>query len=305
MNLFIAALHSNGYCHTARYDKLNDYEKEIVNTVPNILESYHYIYKQTFVDAIRNKGDKVFLDSGAFSAFTLGVTINVADYCEWIKTNIDIIRHEDGIMMASVVDGIGDPLQTWRNQHEMEARGVKPLPCFHFGEDEKYLEHYIENYDYITIGGLVPVSTQQAMNWLDRIWDRYLVDGSGRARLKVHAFGVTSIPLMERYPWFSCDSSSWIQSAAYGGIVTPKYGNISVSDKSPSRHDVGRHAHNFSDAEKEALFSMIENQGFNIERLSTVYESRAAYNVWSYIQIGEMIDSKNIETFAAPQMELF
>jgi len=293
MNLFLAALYTNGYragCESARYAKLNEREKVIADSAMHVLESWHYVGKQRFVDAMRMDGAKVFLDSGAFSAYTLGVTLSVEEYCNYIKRNIDIIRVEDGALMASVLDGIGDALQTYRNQLEMEARGVRPLPCYHFGEDPRYLQHYVENYEYITLGGMVGASSSQLMVWLDEIWDRYLLSGSGRAKIKVHGFGITAIPIMERYDWYSVDSSSWIQSAAFGGVVTPQWGPISVSEKSPSRHDAGQHVCNLSPMEREEVLKSFAEQGFDYERLSTVYESRAAFNIYGYMAIGDQMN---------------
>lgn len=292
MNLFLAAVYTNAYKPGQnRYLKLNEHEQTIVQNLPHILESYHYVGSQRIVDQMRADGAKVFLDSGAFSAHSLGVSISIEDYCEYIKRNMDILRIEDGAVMASVLDGIGDPLQTWRNQIEMELRGAKPLPCFHFGEDTRYLDWYIERYEYITIGGMVGKSTDTLIKWLDRIWEKNLIDGSGNAKIKVHAFGITSVSVMERYPWYSCDSSSWIQSAAFGSIVTPQYGPLSVSEKSPSRHDQGRHLTTLTQPEQDYVLAMLEKQGFTLERLSTVYESRAAYNLWSYGIINTMVNA--------------
>lgn len=306
MNIFMAAVYSNSYMPGQnRYVKLTEHEQNLVRGIPHILESYHYVGKQKAVDDMRANGAHIFLDSGAFSAFTLGVQLSVADYCDYINRNRDIIRVEDGVAMASVLDGIGDPLQTWRNQYEMELRGARPLPCFHAGEDERYLEHYVKNYEYITLGGMVGSSTKQLCIWLDRIWDRYLTDGSGRPRLKVHGFGITAIPIMERYPWYSCDSSSWIQSAAFGSIVTPEHGPLSVSSKSPSRHDAGQHATTLTPIEQDYIFQMLEKQGFTYERLSTVYESRAAYNLWAFGVINVMINAQNNDKFRARIQELF
>jgi hypothetical protein len=306
MNIFMAAVYSNSYMPGMnRYVKLNDREREAVVNIPHILESWHYVGKQSFVDHMRNNAAQIFLDSGAFSAYTLGVSLSVADYCAYIERNRDILRKEDGVIMASVLDGIGDPLQTWRNQLEMEMRGCKPLPCFHAGEDFRYLEHYVKNYEYITLGGMVGSSTKALSVWLDRVWGNYLTDGSGRPRLKVHGFGITAIPLMERYPWHSCDSSSWIQSAAFGSIVTPEWGPLSVSEKSPSRHDAGQHASTLSAIETEHVFRTLESQGFTYERLSTIYESRAAYNLWAFGVINAMMNAQNNERFRAAVQELY
>lgn len=306
MKVYMAAVYTNHVRKGQRtYEDLNDHEKSLVQAVPNILESWHYVGKQSFVDHMRNDNAKIFLDSGAFSAFNLKIKLSVEEYCDYIKRNMDILRVDGNAVMASVLDGIGDPLETWRNQQEMELRGVRPLPCFHAGEDERYLEHYVKNYEYITLGGLVGSSTKQLQIWLDRVWSRYLTDGSGRARLKVHGFGITSIPLMERYPWHSCDSSSWVQTASFGGIMTPEYGPLSVSEQSPSRHDWGQHVSTLTPLEQDKIFEMLENQGFTYERLSTKYQARFAYNLWAYGVINTMINANKSETFRQEIQELF
>lgn len=318
MDIYMAAVYTNSYMEGMnRYVKLNDREREIVNSLPHILESWHYVGKQSYVDHMRRCGAKVFLDSGAFSAFTLGVELSVSEYVDYIARNMDILRVEDGNLMASVLDGIGDPHQTYRNQLEMEGllklKGIdaRPLPCFHSGEDERYLEHYVQNYDYITLGGMVGASTQQLMVWLDRMWDRYLTDGSGRPRCKVHGFGITAIPIMEAYPWYSCDSSSWIQSAAFGSIIMPGISAknpampMSVSEKSPSRHDWGQHATTLSQVEVDFVFKTLEDNGFTYERLSQIYESRAAYNLWAFGVVNSLMNANASPTFRVRSAELF
>jgi hypothetical protein len=320
MHIYMAAVYSNSYMPGMnRYVKLNERERGIVETLPHILESWHYVGKQSFVDHMRNNKAQIFLDSGAFSAFTLGVELKVEDYVDYIYRNWDIIRGEGpGNMMASVLDGIGDADKTYKNQMEMEylfrtKYGVdwRPLPCFHAGEPEHYLEEYVRNYDYITLGGMVGVSTKQLMIWLDRIWNGYLVDGSGRPKIKVHGFGITAVPIMKAYPWYSCDSSSWIQSAAFGSVIMPRANSpamawpINVSEKSPSRHDAGQHATTLTPPEIDYVFRTLEEQGFTYERLSTIYESRAAYNLWAFGVINTLVDAARSEKFKARVQELF
>ena len=234
MYIYNAATFYNNYQKGGtHYVDLNERERRAINELPHLLESYHYFNKENLVDMVRQHNRPVFLDLGAFSAWTLGVSIDLPTYCDYIIRNEDIIRKEDGVLMASVLDGIGDALLTYQNQLQMESLGAKPLPCFHVGEDERYLEHYIKNYEYITLGGMVRVPAKQLMIWLDRMWDKYLTDGSGKPRLKVHGFGITAIPIMERYPWWSVDSSTWVQFASFGSIITPDKGTIFVSDKFP------------------------------------------------------------------------
>jgi hypothetical protein len=286
VQIYVAAAIHNGFLWNSNgWLSLNDQEREICGQYPHLLESYHYINKQKTVDIIREGGIQVFLDSGAFSAWTLGVDLSVAEYCDYIKRNEDIIRKDDGALMASVMDGIGDPLQTYRNQLD--------------------LEWYIANYDYITIGGMVGKSTPQLMIWLDRIWNKYMVDGSGNPRIKVHAFGVTSIPLMEAYPWYSCDSSSWVQVAAFGNIMFPNIGALGVSGQSPKRHEAGQHVSTLQPPEVAYMHRLFEQYGFSYDQLSGSTYSRRAWNILMYREISASINAEKGAKYRTHNQELF
>jgi hypothetical protein len=277
VKLYIAGLYSSTFTKTGRiYQALSETEKHFRDSVEFYLESYHYVHKDTYVRRIREDGARVFLDSGAFSAFTQGVEIDIGAYCDYIHANGDIIE------VASVLDAIGDPEGTWRNQCEMERRGVKPLPCFHYGEPESLLEHYIANYDYITLGGMVPISTPQLKLWLDRLFERHICDANGVPRTKVHGFGLTSLPLMERYPWYSVDSSTWIQWASRGMILLPGVGQLHISADSSYRKVEGQHFDTLSKLEQERLSAIIESFGTSAERLATTYPPRWGFNVWAF-----------------------
>lgn len=288
MKLYLAGIYTANFkIGGSLYNRLTENEKRQRESATNLLESYHYIHRQTFVDSIRADGRKVFLDSGAFSAFTKGVEVDLPKYCDYIKRNKDIIEHVDGTLLASVLDGIGDPLKTWQNQLAMEQLGVRPLPCFHYGEDERYLEWYIANYDYITLGGMVPISTPQLKLWLDRIWEKYLTDGSGRPRIKVHGFGLTTVSLMERYPWYSVDSSSWVQIARVGGmLLMPEARVINVSNQSPQRRVEGQHIDTLTPLQRQAVEQKLAACGVDTERMRETYLSRWCYNIWAFYQLG-------------------
>ena len=288
MKLYLAGIYTANFkIGGSLYNRLTENEKRQRESATNLLESYHYIHRQTFVDSIRADGRKVFLDSGAFSAFTKGVEVDLPKYCDYIKRNKDIIEHVDGTLLASVLDGIGDPLKTWRNQLAMEQLGVRPLPCFHYGEDERYLEWYIANYDYITLGGMVPISTPQLKLWLDRIWEKYLTDGSGRPRIKVHGFGLTTVSLMERYPWYSVDSSAWVQIARVGGmLLIPEARVIDVSNQSPQRRVEGQHIDTLTPLQRQAVEQKLAACGVDTERMRETYLSRWCYNIWAFDQLG-------------------
>jgi hypothetical protein len=308
MKIFNAAVWTNNYAPGQnKHGELEEHEQQkVADAVKGpILESYHYIKKGRYADEIRNGGGKIFLDSGAFSAFTLGVEIPISEYCNFIHANDDIILRDDGILMAAGMDSIGNEYETFHNLDKMWKLGVKALPTFHAGEDEKFLELYIKHYPYILLGGMVGGSQLQLMNWLDRVWSNNLTDGSGNPRLKVHGFGITSDKLIERYPWYSVDSSLWIQSASFGMIVTKKYRNITVSTNSPARHTRGAHLANMSNEEQKAILKIIDDAGFNFERLSESYQSRVSYNLWSMGEIMKVHNKKGCNMDFMSVQELF
>ena len=305
MKLYLAGLYTSNFTkQSQQFLRCDEAEQQARLDVRYFLESYHYIHKQSYVDKIRADGVKVFLDSGAFSAFTKGVDVDLDAYCRYIHDNMDIIEVIDGALCASVLDGIGDPYKTYLNQKAMEERGVKPLPCFHYGEPEEYLEYYIENYSYITLGGMVPISTPQLRYWLDRLWSKYLTDDEGRPKIKVHGFGLTVLELMTKYPWYSVDSSSWVQIAANGNILIPNKGILAVSDTSPNRHVANQHFDTLTPPLKEAARELLASQGFDIERMRTEYISRWVYNCWAFTHINKQLENKEVR-FVRAQEELF
>lgn len=175
-----------------------------------ILLSYHYV-KDTDLDALLAKYftepyPEVFIDSGAFSADTQGVSIDIQDYIAYIK------RYRHLITTYSNLDVIRNPEGTWRNQQVMEDEGLAPLPVFHGGTDWSWLEHYIERYPYIALGGLVG-KIQSARGWLVRCFQM------AKGRAVFHGFGVTAWGVLKDFPWYSVDSSSWGKGFRYGQVM--------------------------------------------------------------------------------------
>lgn len=298
MKVYLAALLYNNFrVGSPFWGRLNEREKQAVFDVGYLLDSYHYVHKEVMVERIRISGRSIFLDSGAFSAYTQGVEIDIDEYIQYIKD------HQDFVEVASVLDAIGDPDQTYRNQNYMEKRGVEALPCYHYGEDEEILKYYVANYDYITIGGMVPISSAQLKIWLDRIWGRHLVDEEGRAKVKVHGFGLTSIPLMARYPWYSVDSSSWVQLGGVGAVFFPTHGMIHVSEHSPNLKDENQHIDSLPEEQRKVLVDFVESNGFDMDRMRVSHLTRKCFNMLTYNMMMDLQEED--KRFVQKQPEFF
>ena len=180
----------------------------------------------------------LFLDSGAYSAFSKGVEIGIEEYIQFVKDNLPHLG------IYANLDVIGDAEATLKNQRKMEDAGLSPIPTYHIGEPERYLKMYVSNYDYIALGGMAPYSTSPDLpRFLDRCFE-IICGKDGLPKCKVHGFAVTSIKHICRYPWFSCDSTAWVQTSRFGGVFIPskrqgEYAfddsatKISISNRSP------------------------------------------------------------------------
>jgi hypothetical protein len=225
-------------------------------------------YKKRMKNMQNNKKIDLFLDSGAYSAFTKNVKIDINEYITFIKENEDVIDVYSNLDVISSAEG------TWRNQIKMEKVGLHPLPVYHYGEDISWLQKYLDRgYDYMSLGGMVPISTADLRPWLDNLFSKYLTDEKGIPFIKIHGFGLTSLSLLFRYPWYSVDSTSWVMTSRMGGIQMPRWKGgewcydenswkISVSNKSPSQKDAGAHFTTMTVKEKELVLKYIEEKGY-------------------------------------------
>lgn len=248
---------------------------------PYHLESYHYVGNGSKDDAIRYTGHKLFMDSGAFSMFTLGVEVDLDKYGDYLHRSADYIE------VASNVDaiGAGREADSYANQKYLESlKCPMPVcPVHHARDDDKWLVKYLdEGYDYIFLGGMVPESTPYLKDWLDHIWDKYLALPDGTARVKIHGFGLTTLELMERYPWYSVDSTSWVQIGMFGGLYFPVGGRIrtlSISRKSPATKQFDKSFWSLDAVSRAAAEKYIRDRGFDPEQLSESYGMRDKWNI--------------------------
>ena len=131
--------------------------------------------------AKENPGTKVFVDSGAFSAWSRGKEIDVDEYINYVNTNTNELT-----LFASVDNIPGEltrtptlkekqqsPILSWENYLYMRERVKdkdKLLPVFHIGEDFKYLNNICnvildgKHIPYIALGGTVGIKVTQNVN---------------------------------------------------------------------------------------------------------------------------------------------
>jgi hypothetical protein len=163
----------------------------------------------------------VFLDSGAFSAFTLGRKIDLDAYCEYVR------KHTAAFHAYAVLDVIGDIRGTIANYERMRAKDLQPVPVFHVDREKlDLLETYLKDCRYVALGGMAASrpTREELQGKLDPCWrtiQRYWP-------VKVHGLGVMAQWALERYPFYSVDSSSAIVAAGMGRVVRFRRGVLTA-----------------------------------------------------------------------------
>ena len=238
---------------------------------------------------------KTFCDSGAYGAAHSGKVINLDQYIEFINDTpecdvfavLDVIPWSD----AGYMDGGAKQLSaddTWKNYVYMLER-VKPeyrdkLVCaYHYGETEKALQRIISGIDgykpkYIAFGGRAGTHTKDLYSFFDNKFWKW-IERSATPDIKIHAFGVTVFEMLERYPWYSADSTTWLRTGIAGNIHS-RYCKGSVVNISNQRSGHLNHISNLP--KKDLIIEEIESRGFTLEQLAEDYKARNLWNCMYY-----------------------
>ena len=176
-----------------------------------VLVSYHYFKRESLADLFAPFDERpmVFADSGAFSAHSMDMKIDLTAYGKWLDTNANQID------MVATLDVIGDHVATARNTKRLERMGHKVVPVFHVGEPWSLLDDLCAQYSLIALGGMVP--HKHAPLALRR-WLTQAVAVGDAAGTRFHGFGITAPQVIGHVPLFSVDSTTWKNSAKYGAL---------------------------------------------------------------------------------------
>lgn len=227
---------------------------------------------------------KLFVDSGAFSSFTRGKQVDVDDYIELINSiddqvyvfaQVDKIPGEWG--KPKTPEQIAEaPRLSWENYLYMVTRVKSPeklLPIFHQGEDFSWLQNMLDytytegplkgqHIKYIGLSCSKDIQSSAWAPWFDLCFK--MIHESDNPDVKTHAFGMTSLKLLEQFPFTSADSTSWIRSAGFGNIII---GGTTVYTSAQNPNDPG-YIKNLNAALKHDIDVIARKYGYSFFELA-------------------------------------
>lgn len=180
----------------------------------DLLVSYHYFRTdQTMTPLVRDGKFRIIGDSGAFSAWSLGAKIDLAEYAEWCH------RWWDHFCWCASLDVIGDPHTSWRNWLTLRDRyGLLTVPTLHAWADTSWLDAYAaEGVDLIGLGGMGrSPDALRAFRWAVHVlrharrrWEH----------VRFHLWGVTRRQFLDVLPVWSADSSGILGGSFTYGVL--------------------------------------------------------------------------------------
>lgn len=191
------------------------------------LASYAY-FKKDDIATLKSRlyGAPLFADSGAFSAWNLGLDLRIGEYAKWL------LKAYDKWEVYANLDVIYEPAKTYANQKYLEGRVLRPMPVIHMGTSMDELKKYIdEGHDYIGLGGLANrrgVDPAIVKKWADDCF------ATADGKTVFHGFAFVRQNALTEYPWYSVDSSTWIGAERFGTgalFVDGRIKTLAFSDK--------------------------------------------------------------------------
>lgn len=231
---------------------------------------------------------KILVDSGAFTAHRKDVNINCEDYIKFLNENepyleayiqLDQIPGKWG--QERTLEQIKDAeIKSWENYEHMIKNLKNPfklLAVFH--QDEKFenlqrlLDYKINGkpVEYICISGAKDRAGIDRTEWYHKCFE--IIKASNNPNIKVHCLGCSTIRDLLGFPFYSSDSSSWAQTAAFGGIIDKEViaiSSIQLKDaKNKQNFDLVKHLVKERCDRYDIDFDLLQEKGYE----------RGVYNV--------------------------
>ena len=256
----------------------------------NVCRLLSYYRDKTAIKNWKEAGykNKLFIDSGAFTAWTCKVQINVDEYIKYLNeydelftlmAQLDWIPGTPGVP-ATVNEKIEGAAKTWENYLYMRSRVKSPhklVYVFHVGENFEFLQNALKYEDdkgpiqSLALGGLVDKPMTIKREFISRCFQ--IIEQSPH-QPSVHGFGLNTFSLLKKYPFTSADATSWVRTAGLGSIMCPK-GYIGISTR---RNVDPNHYDNLEPEQVQEFLKFIQSYGADVEELKKDPTARAYFN---------------------------
>jgi len=237
------------------------------------------------LDLLKDKDNKLFIDSGAFSAKNSGKHVDLDSYIAYINeigervtcfANLDIIPNSSDMVELARCAELG--FNNFMTIQKECKYANKCMAVFHKGDPVEILYRYIYYYqqnprlNFISLGGIAGADPSTATEFAAKYCD---IIKQHLPNVKIHLFGYTRLNDLHYINCDSVDSTTWIKASIYGTIITP-WGRLNISDRRLAEKGS---VHNYDHKSKAAVYDFVKTLGFDMSELKVNPSKRIEYNV--------------------------
>lgn len=171
-----------------------------------VLLSYAYAKGKgmPYVIEAAAEGAEVVIDSGAFTAWRAGKSIDLPSYAAFLR------ELPFKPLFAVTLDVVGNPKATRENTERLRDLGATVVPVVTRGTDTDAIRRIVEGEDVVALGGLV--GTPRNAEYVKHVMET--VPG-----VKWHWLGFSNTALVAKYRPYSCDITTWYASLRRGIVI--------------------------------------------------------------------------------------
>lgn len=165
----------------------------------SILVSYSYLKAYAPAAPYYAKAKSRMLDSGAFTAYTIGKPVDI---------DALIAEANNAIWDEAVgLDVIGDFNGSRKNMEYMLPRCPKAMPVFHIGDPWDLLDYYCANWEKVGLSCRFGEDVKTSLRFYEQCFARSWPH-------KYHSFGWVDEKALVAMPFHSADAATWILQPA-------------------------------------------------------------------------------------------
>lgn len=206
---------------------------------PNILISYAYAQE---IDKWPYQPDYFILDSGAFTAWSLGKQVDVRAlgafaqrrselWPSTITVNLDVIPGEKG-RTSTRTERLDGMRKSVANADYLRSLGLRVMEVFHQDEPMSFLYELADRRQPGEVLGISPrndVTPNQKLEWQNNVFAALVRHCGHDAFPPCHGLAVTTDRLMRAFPYYSVDSSTWVNAFRYGAALMTGKGHAKLN----------------------------------------------------------------------------
>ncbi len=217
---------------------------EVVSGVtPHILLSYYYIRRRGIAEIKerlqKHNGMKILIDSGAFTFFKdPQYTKKTIEWWEkYIQNYVTFVRTYREYIFACVeldIDTLvgAEKVNEWREKYfyPLEEEGINVIYLYHTDKDLDFFDLLCKKHPYVGFSYVELKRELEEQSDVDAMVAN-LFNIAQKHHTAIHGFAITGNRMLQNYPFFSADSTSYLTGSQFGTITYFEEGKLKHLDK--------------------------------------------------------------------------